>query len=620
MRSSDAHRNHSDRIFMHESFTLKHRLPLVVRAIVLTSLLTFLAASALRAQQAELKATVSKNPVARNERFTLTYDIIGQNASQFDPPNMGAFTNVQGPSRSNRIEYVNGVMQQSISLEYTVQAPGKAGEYTILPASVKFGSQSVQSNAITVTVTNEEGGSGVNLGNEIFMRVSASKRDVYIGEQIYVTYKLYTRHEGLYENDITQPELAGFWVQDVEKEEQRGKLEELNGVRYLVHTLKEAVLVPQRSGTLTLDPMSLETTVRVESESGGRSRGFFSDPFFGRRYENVRHKATSKPLEITVKALPTAGKPAAFNGAVGEFKLETNITNEETAVNEAVTLRITVSGNGNLNLLPQPKIDFPKAFEVYDPRLIEDVKVSGGKIGGKRTWEYLLIPRSPGEYKIAPVEFAWFDPSAGQFVLKQSPEYLIRVARGTGEGAAAVSPGVRREDVEVLADDIRYIKTSGGRLGGGVPLFGSAWFYSGLFAAPMSLLIIFLLVRQRESRASDSVAMRRSGANKIARKRLGVARQALGSGADQTVYEEVSKAMWGYLSDKLLIDAAQLSQDSARAALQQRGVAPELISELFATIDKCELARFAPGAAGASAQEVYDKAIELITTLEGELR
>ncbi len=605
---------------MKEPFTLKHRQANFFQAIVLAALLTFPAAAGLQAQQAELKATVSKNPVARNERFTLTYDIIGQNASQFDPPNMGAFTNVQGPSRSNRVEYVNGVMQQSISLEYTVQAPDKAGKYTILPATVKFGSESVQSNAITVTVTNEESASGVNLNNEIFMRVSASKRDVYIGEQIYVTYKLYTRHEGLYENDITQPKLGGFWVQDVEKEEQRGKLEELNGVRYLVHTLKEAVLVPQRTGTLTLDPMSLETTVRVESESGRRSRGFFSDPFFGRRYENVRHKATSRPLDITVKALPTAGKPAAFNGAVGEFELETSITNEETAVNEAVTLRITVSGTGNLNLLPQPEIDFPKAFEVYDPRLIEDVKVSAGKIGGKRTYEYLLIPRSPGEYKIAPVEFAWFDPVSGQYVLKQSPEYRIKVARGSGEGAAAVSPGVRREDVEVLADDIRFIKSSSGSLGGGAPLFGSAVFYSALFAAPMSLLILFVVVRQRDSQASDSVAMRRSGANKIARKRLGVARKALASNADQTVYEEVSKALWGYLSDKLVIDAAQLSQDSARAALLQRNVAPELTNTLFSAIDKCELARFAPGAAGASAQEVYDKAIELITTLEGELR
>ncbi len=605
---------------MQEPFALKYRRPNFFQAIVLAAMLTLLAAAGLQAQQAELKATVSKNPVARNERFTLTYDIIGQNASQFDPPNMGAFTNVQGPSRSNRVEYVNGVMQQSISLEYTVQAPDKAGKYTILPATVKFGSESVQSNAITVTVTNEQSASGVNLNNEIFMRVSASKRDVYIGEQIYVTYKLYTRHEGLYENDITQPKLGGFWVQDVEKEEQRGKLEELNGVRYLVHTLKEAVLVPQRTGTLTLDPMSLETTVRVESESGRRSRGFFSDPFFGRRYENVRHKATSRPLDITVKALPTAGKPAAFNGAVGEFELETDITNEETAVNEAVTLRITVSGTGNLNLLPQPKVDFPKAFEVYDPRLIEDVKVSGGKIGGKRTYEYLLIPRSPGEYKIAPVEFAWFDPASGQYVFKQSPEYRIKVARGSGEGAAAVSPGVRREDVEVLADDIRYIKTSAGSLGGGKPLFGSAFFISVVCSVPASLLFVFLIARRRDSQKSDSVAMRRSGANKIARKRLGVARKALASNADQTVYEEVSKALWGYLSDKLVIDAAQLSQDSARAALQRRSVAPELINALFTAIEKCELARFAPGAAGASAQEVYDKAIELITTLEGELR
>ncbi len=576
-----------------------------------------------------LSASVDRNTLAAGERLSVTFEIKGGSGRKFKAPPFEGFNLLSGPNQSSNVTMINGQVSQTISYSYVLQAT-QQGKYTIKPASVEINGKTFRSKAISVTVKKASAKSSqgqnaqqsMDLSEHIFLRVRADKRKVYQGEQIVVSYKLYTRFEQFADYDIKQPDLSGFWVQEIDKDDNKAQIEVLNGVRYLVHTLKHAVLFPQRSGELQLDPLEFECVVRVRAQQKRRRRRSLFDDFFGESYQNVKHTARSKAVKITVLPLPAAGKPADFSGAVGKFTLASSISSQETAVNEAVTFKMTIAGDGNIKLLNRPAPFFPSAFEGYDPKTSENIKVSAKGVSGRRSFEYLLIPRTPGEYKIAPVSFSYFDPKSESYISLQTDEYLIQVAKGTGAGGAAVATGISREDVEILSRDISFIKTT-------LPAFRrrEESFYQSpltysLLAAPLFLFIgfVFYLRRSNELRGNELLSRNRK-ATKLARGRLAQAKKAMSDGRHEVFYDEVSKALWGYLSDKLSIPLAELNKDNVTAVLQSRAAHEETIERYLSTLDHCEFARFAPGSqADQDMQRVYQYAVELLTQMEEALK
>lgn len=609
------------------------------KIFMLLSLL--LAYTTIFGQDIEFVAT-AKEVVSVGDQFRLIYSVNGQ-ASGFRTPTIKGFSVVSGPnqSQSSRTQIINGQVSRSLdySFTYILQATSE-GTHTIPPASVNVDGKTYQSNTVTIKVVKgntQPQQQGTQLGSapsgeitakDLFVRAVASKTNPYQGEQIIVTYKIYTRVP-VSEYSVTRtPSTAGFWLQDLLKDSKKLNQfrETIDGQEYVVAEIKKDALFAQKSGTLTIDPLEMDVLAQIQRKVAKRNfndpffDSFFNDSFLGNTYQNVKKTIRSNELKINVKPLPENSRPKEFTGGVGDFNVTASIDREQLKANEAITLRFSISGKGNIKLVEKPAIVFPPDFEVYDPRTNDNIVASANGVSGTRNYEYLLIPRNPGKYKIKPIAFSYFDLSSQSYKNITTQGFEIDVAKGEGRQGEIVA-STDKEDFKYIGSDIRYIKTGQITLSPvGDYLFGSMLFLIWVIAIPVLFMLFVIIWRKELKKRSNIAFMRNKKATGIARKRLKSAERFMKQNKPDEFWSEASNALWGYMSDKFNIPRSALSMDSVNGALRSKGVKDELISSFIEVLNRCEFARFAPGNKTQAMDEIYKQSIEVITRTEDELK
>lgn len=597
--------------------------------IVLFTLVT----NIVTAQDVEFTAS-GPRVVEVGEQFRLSY-AVNAKGSNYEEPDMENFRVLTGPnvSTSSSVQIINGNMTRSVSYTYNyVLMATQEGKFTIQPAKIKVKGKVYQSNTITIEVVggNQPAASAqqnsrqntnvdkANIGNDkLFVAVNVNKKTLYQGESLVAEIKVYTKVDLAGFEDIKFPQFTGFWSQDIESPQQISlQRENVNGQIYNVGLFKKVLLFPQRSGQIIIEPFDITmiTQTRV------RSNNPFDD-FFGGSYQRTPMHVKSAPVKINVKPLP-ANAPANFNGAVGDFKMTAGIDKNQVKANEAINLKITISGNGNLKLIKPPKIDFPPDLDVYDPKTSVNTKASVAGVKGSITYDYLFIPRYAGNYRIAPIRFSYFDTRSKKYKTIASKEFQITVERGSGdeEMSSGVVQGLTKEEVKFIGQDIRFLKTNTNLKKIETYVFGELWFFAVYLVALVIFVAILLVRRTQIKQNANQAKVKNRKANKLSKKRLKVAARYLKQDHSEQFYQEVLKAIWGYLSDKLTIAVADLNQDNVFEVLNSKGVDEELQTQLREFLDTCEFARYAPSAVSGGMDEVYKNAGNLISKLDQKIK
>jgi hypothetical protein len=590
----------------------------------------------LSSAQIVFKATVDNNQVALGDNFQITFELDNGDGKRFQPPAFDNFTVLEGPSQSTSVEFNNGSMSKSESYTYVLQ-PKSVGTFTIDAASISVGGNTLQSNSVKIEVikgssssTNNSNGNSTSSGTtdltkQIFMVASIDKPSVYEGEQVTLTYKLYTRVNILQMGIDETPPYNGLWAEDINLEKQEPKTEVYNGQQYTTFIVKKTALFASELGKLTINALKMKTTIQVPVKSKRHEdpfQNFFNNPFsgnpFGNEVQNIPYTVPSNAVTIDVKPLPDAGKPSDFNGAVGNFSLESKMDTGSLVTGDPIPMSITISGQGNLKLIDAPVLQLPPDFDNYPPKTNDDINTKSPVISGRKTIDYLFTPRNPGHYEIPPVNFSYFDPDTKQYVLLHTPSYSLTVRKGNGT-PTIISSGFSKQDIKLLNQDIRYIKENTTLFITSKPFAGSGLFYA-LILFPVAAFwgVFFWLDRERKLRG-DIIGMKTRQARKMAVKKLVFAKQFLQNQDSKGFYNEVSRAIWGYISDKLTLPASELSRDNLTAYLNEKHVSESTVKELFNVIDHCELALYAPSAAGNNMQHDYEKTADLISKLEQEI-
>ena len=573
--------------------------------------------------------------------FQITYTV-NQRSRDLRAPEFSDFDVLSGPytSTSSSTSFVNGKRTSSFEQTYTYMLMAqRAGTFTIGPATVKVDGENVQSNGVRIEVLPEDqqaspssqpaqtsqstqtSSSSSASSENIFVRTITSKTKVHEQEALLVTYKLYFANVDVTQltNNTKLPEFTGFLKQDLEQGEIQTELEHYNGHNYQTAVLYRTILYPQHSGDISIDPAKFEAVLRVQTQQ--RPRSIFDD-FFG-SYTNVTKMLTAPGVTIHVSALP-GGKPAGFSGGVGKFTLTPSISQTELQTNDAVTIKLDISGTGNMKLLKTPAIDWPEGFEPYDPKVTNNFKTTTAGVSGTKSIEYLAIPRSAGEYTIPAVNFSYFDIDEKAYKTLSTPEYTIRVKRGAGsEHAEGETEGqvisyMHKEDIKQLGSDIRYINTKEPEAGNyelKIKNYGLLWLW---YTVPLLIAIVLLIVlRKQIKEAADINRVCYKRANKVAQKRLKAAAAALKANDKNTFYAAIETAAWSYLSDRLSIPTADLNKENIASLLAQKGVSEALINDVMNVLSTAEFARYAPSTDHAM-DDLYTATTNLINNLEDQ--
>lgn len=609
---------------------------------VLVALVFLFSAPRLLAQ-AKFVAQVSKNKVAVGEVFQVAFTL-NTNGSAFKPPSFSDFDVYSGPNQSTNMQYVNGQMSQSISLSYFI-APRKEGKFTIGPASIVVNGQKLETNSIPIEVVKGSNQAGQNPGNsnqrnntnpgitqqeepeyssaksddDLFVRTFVSKKSCYLGEQIVVTQKVYSRMNLRGFQNYKLPAYNGFWSQEEDRKKQINlETENLDGISYYVAEFNKTYLFPQRTGSITIEPVEIDCIVRKKTNK--KPQNIFEQFFGGGGYEDALIKIKSKPVNIDVKPLPEAGKPADFGGAVGNFSFKAELTRDKIKANESINLKITVSGRGNVKLVDAPKIVFPESFETYEPKTSESFSANGG-VSGSKTYDFLIIPRQPGEFVLNNINFSYFDTEKKAYVNIPTPDFKITVTQPDASTTGGAQVYVPKNNVEQKENDIRYIKTGDLDLKPVNDEFFSSWKHYALLALPVLLFFGFIAARASYIKNnSNIVAVKERKAAKFAKKQLVLASKLKAENKKDEFYNEIFAALNRYVSDKLNIPVADLSKENIQKNLTAKQVKPETVSRLIATINDCEFARYAPGAVSQDLDTIYNSTVELIASIEDEIK
>lgn len=575
--------------------------------------------------------------------FQLTYSV-NQRSRDLRAPEFTDFDYLAGPytSTSSSTSFVNGHRTSTFEQTYTYTLMAqKAGTFTIAPATIRVDGESVQSNGVRISVLPEDeqpqqqtqssqqsavssqsqqsSQSGNVSSENIFVRTIASKTRVHEQEALMITYKLYFANVDVAQltNNTKLPEFTGFLKQDLEQGEIQTQLEHYNGRNYQTAVLYRTILYPQHSGDISIDPAKFEAVLRVQTQQ--RVRSIFDD-FFG-SYTNVTKMLTAPGMTIHVAALP-GGKPAGFSGGVGKFTMTPSISQTELQTNDAVTIKIDISGAGNMKLIKTPAIDWPEGFEPYDPKVTNNFNTTMAGVSGTKSIEYLAIPRSAGDYSIPPVTFSYFDIEDKAYRTLSTPEYTIHVKRGSGEaesvsGQQAVVSYTHKEDIKQLGTDIRYIDTKAPKASRQQSAISNQYIWLW-YVVPLVLAIILLIVLRKQIKENaDITRVRYKRANKVAQKRLKAAAAALKANNKDTFYAAIEQAAWTYLSDRLSIPTADLNKENIAALLSQKGVSEALIKEVKDVLSTAEFARYAPST-DHTMEDLYKATTKLINDLEEE--
>ncbi len=596
-------------------------------------LFLLLISSSLFAQKFEV--SVDKTTVAIGEQFQVYFTFSGGDANKvsgFRGPVFKDFIYLGGPNQSTSVQIINGKVSGNITYSY-VLSPKAVGEFLIGSAQVNYDGKQYETKPLKIKVVKgnasakkQKNGSdsSADIAKNLFIRAFVDKTKAYVGEQVTLTYKLYTRLNISSPQISKLPSYNGFWAEELDTDNRINfDIEMYNGQRFRSAVIKKVALFPTKSGELKITPFELNIPVQIRKRrTSGNSLfdEFFNDSFFGRT-ETVDFTAKSNAVKIKVLPLPEAGKPASFSGAVGNFNFNSSIDKTDVKTNESVTITFTVNGTGNIKLLELPKITLPPGFEEYDPKQNENIKRIS-KVSGVKKVEYLFVPRVPGKKEIPAVEFSYFNPKTKKYVTKTAGPFVINVERDGSSSYAQTGTGFSKEDVKLLGKDIRYIKTSDFEYERISDLKGlQSWFWFAIFI-PAFVLFVAVGVKKRQDKISGNVTlMRSSKAEKTAKAKLKIAKKALDAGEEEKFYDEISKALFGYLEDKLTMQKADFSLERAADELRSREIADELIDKVKEISEKCEFARFAPESMNQKAeQNLYDETLSLIVKLENSIK
>lgn len=601
-------------------------------------LFTILAAWQVKAADKVRFVAEAADVVVSGDQVRLVFTVNSQDIKDFRAPSIKGFDVLMGPSRSQQssIQIINGKRTSNSSTAFTyILLAGNPGTYTIPAASVEVNGEKVFSNAISIKVLPQDqtsGNSGNNGGgsasssrsqaagsrisaNDLFITATASKTTVHEQEAILLTYKVYTvvNLRQLYGK---MPDLKGFHTQEVELPQQKTfTLEHYKGRNYNTTVWSQYVLFPQQTGKLEIPSITFDGVVAQQTISDDPFDAFFN----GGGYVEVKKKITTPKVVINVQLLPA--KPAGFSGAVGEFKLASSINATDVKTNDAVTIKLTLSGTGNMKLIGTPEVKFPQDFEIYDPKVTDDYKLTNSGLTGTKTFEYLAIPRHAGNFTIPAIEFTYFDLKSNSYRTLKTEAYNLKVAKGQGNADQVISDFTNKESVKMLGKDIRFIKLGDSSLRPkGDFFFGTVGYYL-CYLIPLLLFVVFAVIYRQKALENANVAkVKTKKANKVATRRMKLAGKLLAENKKNEFYDEVLKALWGYISDKLSIPVSQLSKDNIEAELTNYGVQEALIAEFIGVLNECEYARYAPGNENEAMDKVYSASVEVISKMENSIK
>lgn len=581
----------------------------------------------------DISVTVDYPSVVRvGQQFQVTWTV-NAGGGEFTVPPFGSFYKLMGPqtSYSQSTQIINGKVSRETSYSYVyyLQAT-REGKFVIAPAIFTYKNKTYASDSLRIEVMGGNvaqqnpvaGGrnSGTDevpeTGDDIFVNISLDRRDVYQGEHILATVKIYTRVDISGISEIKFPGFEGFLKTDLNTPPLTSlKRENINGTIYGTGVVQQFLLYPQVTGEITIDPVQI--TALVQQKTGS------SDPFFGdffATYTTIPKAVASLPIKVKVNPLPGV-KPPDFSGIVGKASLSATLDKDSVNVNDAINLKLVISGSGNLKIANAPEIKLPADVEVYDPKISDNLKNGPSGTTGQKVFEFLLIPRHYGEFKIPPVTYSYFNVSSRQYEKLSSPELKFYARKGSDQSTGlTVYGGVAKEDVRYLGKDIRFIKSNPGILkkSGGI-MASKRFFYSMYVLSALIFLTLLFVRREHIRRNSDQTSVRNRKAAKVAGKRLKEAEQCLKNNTTDKFYEEILKAIWGYLSDKLSIPVSELTRNSAVSSLKAHGIDENEINNLTSILDTCEFARFAPSASEAEAEKIYEGTSSFIKSVENSI-
>lgn len=592
--------------------------------------------------QAKNGATLTANApevVVSGDQFRLTFTVNTQKVKDFLAPSIKGFDVLMGPTRSQQssTQIINGKVSSSSSITYTyILMAGKEGTYTIPAASIEVDGEKVFSNALTIKVLPPDqtagnsqanqggGGSSSSRGQiagsritdkDLFITATASKTTVYEQEAILLTYKVYTS-VNLRQLMEDMPDMKGFQMQEIQLPQQKQySMEHYNGRNYNTIIWRQYVLFPQQTGKLEIPAVTFDGVVAQQTISDDPFDAFFN----GGGYIEVKKKIVAPKVVINVKPLPV--KPANFSGGVGEFTMTSSINAKEVKTNDAVTIKLTIKGAGNMKLITSPEVKFPEDFEVYDPKVTNNFDVSRAGLSGTQTIEYLAIPRHAGNFTIPPVEFVYFDLKSQSYKTLKTEAYDLKVEKGKGNADQVIADFTNKENVKVLGQDVRFIKLGDTTLTPkGEVFFGTMGYWLGYLIPFIVFVALVVFFRKQAAENANVAKVKTKKANKVATKRMKLAGKLLAENKKNEFYDEVLKALCGYISDKLSIPVSQLSKDNIEAELTKHGVAEDVTKTFINALNECEFARYAPGDENEAMDKVYATSVDAIGKMENSIK
>jgi hypothetical protein len=587
--------------------------------------------------QVNVTATVDRTRIGLNEDFTFFVEISGDGGEP-KLPDMNAFVSLAGTSTSTNIQMVNGRFSQSVTYQYTFFARA-AGKFTIGAVEVESKGQVYRSQPIAIEIvagstsqSPQSPPSGVGRGQQtspsgtpdlegnLYLDAKVDRSRVYQNESVIIHYRIYTRLNISSYGIAALPNYSGFWAEDFPMQQQpQTRREVINGQTYLVAEIKKTALFPQSVGKKKLEPLVIECEVQLPRR---RSRDifdqFFDDPFLAR---TTRQRVSSRSVEIEVLALPEEGKPVDFSGAVGNFSISASVDKSLVKANEAMTLKVKASGAGNIKVLPNPKIDLPSDFEVYDPKVADNIDHDNDQLAGSKTWEYVLVPRFQGSHEIKPITLSYFDPRAKTYKTAGTAPILLTVEKGAGDFSPVVGGGVSKEDVRLLGQDIRFISTAALPFEKINEVFYAQPLFFSMLALPVAALLLALVYQRHQEKLSTNVAYARSRrAGSKAQKQLAAAKKFLLKNDEKAFYAEVQRALMGFLGNKLNVAETGLITDDVERMLAEKKVSAEVIREYLNCLQTCDFQRFAPSQSnGEVMQDFYEQARRALEKMEKAL-
>lgn len=579
--------------------------------------------------------------VAEGEPFRIEFSL-NTKPDLFNPPaSFGGFDVLAGPSPSEgrSVQIINGKVTQSFSISYTYVLQGnKVGKFTIPGAVARIDGKTYTTQSQTIEVVAAEGmsahgGQGSSsrssqgavrsrtgiAADDLLIRVSVNRNEVYKGQPVKATFKLYTRVPISGIEKYNFPAFNGFWAQELNVDHQKWNRETYNGKVYDTRIIKETLLYPQQYGKLYIEQSSMTVIAQIITQVP--QTGSLFDNFFGggQNIEEVRKNISAAPIQITVKNFPS-GAPASFNGAVGQFQMEGKLDHDIMAANSSGTYQLKISGSGNLPLIQAPKVAMPSSFEQYNMKTTESLSHSGNGITGYRQFDFPFIPRAEGSYTVGPVEFSYFDPTKAQYVTLSVPQVNLEVNADTTGGISGGNALQLKEDLKILDKDIRFIRTGNPHLHRRGHLYFGSWAYwLAIVVLTAMAAATYIYLRKRLRDLQNTTLIRNRRANKVALQRLRAALNHMTAGEEKPFYEEMLKALWGYMSDKLNIPVSNLTKDNIREELLKRSIDADYINRFIEIISECEYAQYSPSTSG-QMTEIYNGAVKILSKFESLIK